>query len=246
MARRRQNSLKSTRIVVMAALSIASAGCDDWPRYANKPSTEADALTPDAPPSDGIRVAWSEPTADEETGDGPGAAEGIGLLEGIIRTGELTGLGWDVDATASRVSECDNALAFPPDAPGTYTGDVDWITVETAETGVLCLSLQTEIPDDTSEEALLARVDAVLYTLDDCNEPVALYVEDGTSNPIGADMPAGSIDWAIGVQAETVVSVGIAGFWPDDETLALPWTAHLSFVPGINAAPSALCPEVDE
>lgn len=243
---RPQTAPKIRHSAALITLIFGWTGCDGWPRHANKPSTDSNALMPDAPPSDGIRVEWRASSSDVETGEGPGEPENLGLLEGIVRTGELAGLGWDVDATVPRVSACDNALAFPPDAPGTYTGDVDWITLEATETGVLCLSLLAETAEGEDAGALDARIDAVLYSLDDCNEPVALYVEDGTSTPIGADLPAGTIQWGIGIEAETVVSVGIAGFWPDDEDLALPWTAHLSLVPGINAAPSALCPEVAE
>lgn len=241
----RQTSIQLGPSAVLAALLVSAMGCDGWPRYANKPSTDENALPPDAPPSSGIQVTWSAPTLEEENGSEPGEAVELALLEGIVHTGELSGMGWDVDASVKRVSACDNALAFPPDAPGTYTGDVDWVTVEIVETGVLCLSLLTDA-EGSDEIGGSARIDAVLYSLDDCNEPTALFVEDGTSSPIGADLPVGTVEWAIGVEAGTVAAVGIAGFWPDDETLTLPWDAHLSLVPGIAAAPSALCPEVAE
>ena len=242
----RQTSLKIGSTVALVALSFGWAGCDGWPRYAHKPSTESDALSPDAPPNEGVSIEWQDATTEEENGSGPGQAEDLSLFGGMVQSGELSGLGWYVDATVPRVSACENALAFPPDAPGTYTGDVDWITVEPQETGVLCFSLMTgpvAADDDASQDP---RVDAVLYALDDCNEPVALYVEDATSNPIGTNLPTGTIEWAIGVEADAVVAVGIGGFWPDDDTLDLPWTAHLSLVPGIDAAPSALCPEINE
>ena len=246
MLKTRQTSLRIGSTTALAALSFCWTGCEGWPRYAHKPSTESDALAPDTPPNEGVNIKWQDATTEEETADGPGAAEELALFEGMVQTGELTGLGWDVDASVPRVSACDNALAFPPDAPGTYTGDVDWITIAPQTTGVLCLSLMTEGVPAGDEGGIDTRIDAVLYTLDECNEPVALYVEDGTSNPIGTDLPTGTIQWAIGVDADEAVAVGIAGFWPDDDTLIVPWTAHLSLVPGIAAAPNALCPEIDE
>ena len=236
-------SLKLGPSMVLLVLAAGWTGCDGWPRYANKPATDADALSPGASASNGVTIEWDEPAIEAEDGIGPGDATTLGLMDGIVHSGEISGLGWDADASVERLSACDNTLAFPPDAPGTYTGDVDWITVEAQETGVLCFSLKTDPSEGGA--AAGARLDAVLYDLDECDEPVALYVEDGTSTPIGVDLPLGTVEWAIGIKSGTVASVGIAGFWPDDDELTLSWTAHLALVPGVAEAPSALCPEVE-
>ena len=245
MAQRHQIPTKVRPIVGLAALVSSASGCDEWPRYAHKPSTEADALSPEAAPSDGVEINWGEAVPEIEPNNAPIEAIELSLLDGHISTGELSGLGWNADAPVTRVSDCENVLAFPPDAPGTYTGDVDWITIQPEDAGVLCLTLNTEPDDEISTDTDDARLDAVLYTLDDCAEPIALFVQDGTDTPIGSNMPVGTVQWAIGIEADKTVAVGIAGFWPDDDTLSLPWSAHLSLVPGIAAAPGALCPEVD-
>ena len=164
-------SLKLGPSTVLLVLATGWTGCDGWPRYANKPATDADALSPGAPASNGVTIDWDEPSTESEDGIGPGDAATLGLMDGIVHSGEISGLGWDADASVDRLSACDNTLAFPPDAPGTYTGDVDWVTIEAQETGVLCLSLKTDPPEGV--EAASARIDAVLYDLDGCDEPVA-------------------------------------------------------------------------
>jgi hypothetical protein len=211
-------------------------GCNDWPRYQNKPSTNHDALSPDAPPSDGLSVDWAEVATEAEPSDTPGEPDSLALGGGLIIEGILSGLGWDVEAVPARTSTCGQALAFPPAAPGSYVGDVDWISLEPTQSGLLCVHLDT--PD------IDAQIDVVPYLLDDCGEPVALYVYPDTTVPIGSDRPAGLVYWSVVVEADTVLGVGIAGFWPDDDTLDLDWTAHISLVPAVDGAADALCPEI--
>lgn len=215
-------------------ISIALTGCDEWPRHQHKPSIEGDALEAGAPPSNGLSIDWL--AVDDETEPNLLPVDGIALDqgEGIRTSGTLEGLGWDSSAIADRVSDCDTTLAFPPAAPGEYTGDVDWITVVPDAESLLCVELRTDHPT--------ARLDVALYALGSCNEPVGVFVHPGSTTPIGVDVPASRIRWAIGVEANAAVAVGIAGFFPDDADLNLDWTASLAFVPSVEGAADSLCP----
>ena len=163
-------------------------------------------------------------------------------MDGIVHSGEISGLGWDADASVERLSACDNTLAFPPDAPGTYTGDVDWITVDAQETGVLCFSLKTDPSEGGA--AAGARLDAVLYDLDECDEPVPcmwktapLPRSASTSRSARSSGPSASRPepWPLWVLR------ALARRRRADAVL----DRHLALVPGVAEAPSALCPEVE-
>ena len=149
--------------------------------------------------------------------------------------GVLTGLGWDSDVAVDRNSECGDILAFPPDSPGNYTGDVDWIGLTPSDDGVLCMEIETDEVD--------ARMDAILYTLDDCDEPTALFVNPDTETPLGLDHQAGLFSWAISVKGGQRLGLGVAGFWPDEAETEIVWEVRLALVPGVSGTADALCPE---
>jgi len=219
---------------LIGTAALGTVSCEEWPRHRHKPSIQADALEAGEPPSEGLSIEWL--TAAEEDEPNLVPADGIPLAqgEGLRAVGTLEGLGWDSASTADRVSACETTLAFPPAAPGEYTGDVDWIAVTPEEEGVLCMDLITDHPT--------ARIDAALYVLGDCNEPVGVFVQPGSTTPIGSDVPASHIRWAIGLDATASVAVGLAGFFPDDAGLQLDWTASLALVPSVDGAADMLCP----
>jgi len=231
----KQNRNPNTGVSLLALTVGVIGACGDWPRYKNKPSTDGTALEPGTDPAQGITLTWADPAPEIEPNDEPGEAIEIALTEGLELDGILTGLGWDPDIEVDRISTCGEGLAFPPDAPGSYTGDVDWIVLDPLDEGVLCMHLQTDEID--------ARIDAVLYTLDVCGDPTALFVHPDTDTPIGSNRQAGASRWAISVEKARPLAIGIAGFWPDDDEITLPWSIQLALVPAVAGATDALCPE---
>ena len=219
----------------MASLSVFTISCADWPRYKNKPSTNAAALDPGQAPSDGLSVTWSDTMTEEEPNNEPPAGNPIEVGEGWNIEGTLNGLGWDSNVTVNRASECGEARAFPPAAPGNYTGDVDWLSLNPSEPGILCMDLLSE--HET------ARLDVALYVLDDCGEPTGVFVYPGTDSPVGTDVAAAHTRWAIPVDDSASLAVGVAGFWPDSPELELDWDMTLALVPSFEGASDSLCPD---
>ncbi len=224
-----------TAIALALLMASTIAGCDGWPRYANKPSIDENALKPGADPSDNLAINWSDPQSESEPNDQPNDALEIGIKDGKHLNGVLSGLGWDSEKMTERISECGDTLAFPPDTPGGYTGDIDWIPLQTIDDGVLCMQLETDEID--------ARLDAVLYTMDDCGEPTALFVHPETGVPLGSNQKAGSINWAISVESDQTIGIAIAGFWPDDIDIELDWDLSIALVPAVSGSADILCPE---
>ena len=221
-------------VAATAALGI-TAGCGEWPRYQHKPSVNDEALVPGAPASSGIAIDWMETGDEAEPNDSPGESVSLSVGDGVLVNGTLDGLGWDPTVSVDRVSACDTTLAFPPASPGVYTGDVDWIAIDPTEEGLLCFDLESD--------QQTARMDAALYLLGECGEPVGVFVYPDTSTPIGVDVAASHTQWAIGVDDTVAVAVGIAGFFPDDPDLVVHWSASLALVPSIAGTASSLCPE---
>ncbi|MGB0639492.1 MAG: hypothetical protein ACPGTU_09170 [Myxococcota bacterium] len=210
-------------------------GCDDWPRHKNVPSINTSAIDAGALPTDGVSVTWDETIEEVEPNDSPMEASLISKGEGWSIEGTLSGTGWDATASAKQQSSCGEPLAFPPAAPGNYTADVDWITISPTETGILCMSLSTSYGG--------ARLDTALYRLDDCGEPTQVFVHQDTAAPIGLDVPSAHSQWAIPVDNQTDLGIGIAGFWPDDGELEIDWTVEVALVPSAMGAGDQLCPE---
>ena len=221
-------------VTANAALGL-TVGCAEWPRYQNKPAIDDQALVPGTAPSAGITIDWVESDSEAEPNDYPGDGVSLAVGEGVLVDGALHGLGWDPTTSMDRASDCDTTLAFPPASPGVYTGDVDWIAIDPSEEGVLCFDLES---DHTA-----ARLDAALYLLGECGEPVGVFVYPDTSNPIGVDVAASHTQWAIGVDDTVSVAVGIAGFFPDNPDLVVEWSASLALVPSVAGTANSLCPE---
>ncbi len=209
-------------------------GCNEWPRYQHKPSVNSAALSPEQPPQDGLDMVWIEHEPIDESDDRPGDALPLDVGQGIIARGSLSGLGWSADETPDRLSDCGQNRAFPPAAPGDYIGDVDWLTVQVSENSTLCMSMETDVEE--------ARLDIPLYQLDECDEPVSVFVHPDSETPIGLNVDSAQAQWAIPVGAESVLSLGIAGFFPDDQDLEATWHVNLSLVPSVLGAGASLCP----
>jgi hypothetical protein len=212
-------------------------GCAEWPRYKHTSAINHETLSPDQTPREGVKLEWTDIPAPEEPNDTPSDPFPIKIGEGLSSQGVLSGLGWSADEQPNRVSACGETRAFPPAAPGNYTGDVDWFTIKTEQPGTLCLQLNTDLELD------VARLDAALYVLDECNEPVSVFVHPETEIPIGTNLPSNQAQWTISVDGGLSLGIGLAGFWPDDDELETEWTMRLAFVPSVAGAGSSLCPE---
>ena len=139
-------SLGNVSRLALLGLMGTATGCSDWPRYQHKPNTTDNALSPDTAPSEGISIKWAKAIQETEPNDVPGEPMPIARGEGIVLEGTLDGLGWDADQNVDRISECGEGLAFPPAAPGTYMGDVDWVTLSPSQNG--CLLYTSPSPRD--------------------------------------------------------------------------------------------------
>jgi len=210
-------------------------GCAEWPRYQHKTTINSDSLSPNQSPQDALSIEWADIENSEESNNDPGDPLPIGIGHGIYTHGVLSGLGWSPDEVPDRQSTCGETRAFPPAAPGNYVGDIDWVSVEPQQNGTLCLTLTTDLET--------ARLDVPLYVLDDCNEPVLVFVYPDTETPIGLDVPSSRAQWAISVSANTALGIGLAGFFPDDDELTANWEMNLSLAPSVGGAGNTLCPE---
>jgi hypothetical protein len=210
-------------------------GCADWPRYKHKATINHEALSPNQSPKDGVNLKWVNIPSIEEPIDSPTEPLQMAVGDGFSTEGVLSGLGWSTDQTPDRQSACGETRAVPPASPGNYTGDIDWFTVTIQQPATLCMQLRTDI--DT------ARLDAALYVLDDCNEPVSVFVHPDTEIPIGTDVPSDHVQWAVSLSGGLSVGIGLAGFFPDDDELEASWSMDLALVPSVAGAGGTLCPE---
>ena len=157
------------------ALFIGPAiGCDEWPRYQHQPTINGSALGPAEAPNDAISIDWADLTLSEEVNNTPNDPVSLEVGEGLILEGNLEGMGWSADENPDRLSDCGETRAFPPASPGDYIGDIDWISITPAQNAILCLDLKTDMDS--------ARLDAPLYVLDDCSEPISVFVEADTES----------------------------------------------------------------
>jgi hypothetical protein len=210
-------------------------GCADWPRYKHTATINHEALSPNQSPKDGVDLKWVDIPAIDEPLDSPTEPLQMAVGDGFSTEGVLSGFGWSVDETPDRQSACGETRAFPPASPGNYTGDIDWFTVTIQQPGTLCMHLRTDIDS--------ARLDAALYVLDDCNEPISVFVHPDTEIPIGTDVPSDHVQWAVSLSGDLSVGIGLAGFFPDDGELETTWSMDLSLVPSVAGAGGTLCPE---
>ena len=216
----------------------APLGCAEWPRYQHETSVNNTALSPNQQPRQGVSIEWSNVDLTEEEFDTLGDPNPLKMGEGLVFGGTLLGLGWSPESDPDRISECGDTRAFPPAAPGNYTGDVDWVSFIAEQKATLCMTLTTDIDS--------ARLDVPLYQLDDCNEPTSVFVESDSETPIGTDVNSARNQWSVPVNADTPLAIGLAGFYPDDDELSVSWNMYLSVVPSVENAGAALCPEVEE
>ena len=217
---------------------FGTTACDEWPRYQHKTAIDSDALSPEQSPQDGLNIKWTEYETNDQDDDRPSDPLPLKVGEGIIATGSLSGLGWSPDEMPDRLSECGETRAFPPAAPGNYIGDVDWLTVTTTENGTLCMKMGTDIEN--------ARLDVPLYVLDECDEPISVFVHPDSETPIGLNVDSSKAQWAIPVTANTTLGVALAGFFPDDNELEAAWWLNLSLTPSVEGAGASLCPEENQ
>ena len=229
---------KSGLLSLIATSLCSGSACDEWPRYRHETSVNSGALSPEQPPQDGLSIEWTELEITEENNNAPGNAVPLTVGDGILARGTLAGLGWSPDEIPDRLSDCGETRAFPPAAPGNYIGDVDWLTLVPSESGTLCMKMGT----DTET----ARLDIPLYVLDECEEPISVFVHPDTERPIGLNVASSGAQWAIPVAADTVLGVGMAGFFPDDDQAEVAWWLNLSLAPSVEGAGDSLCPEEEQ
>jgi hypothetical protein len=224
------------RLIRIASLSLSSAGaaCAEWPRFAHLPSPSDAAPAsldtgPDAAPA---TVSWLPAVEEAEPNDTLGSAVALAVGEGIIRTGALTGLGWDEAGAPPAVDSGCAQGAFPPASPGMYSGDLDWLSVLPAEAGRLCAELRFEDPPEG------LYVDLAPYSLDACAVPEALLDDRDSGLPAGLSLP-GDGAWAVDVGANRATAIALAGFLPRDLDLAPAYQLRLSL---LSADEAGTCP----
>lgn len=205
-------------------------GCGNWPRHAHLPSGESKAISTQESPSTGLEIDWIEAEEAVEPNDSPGDVTRLALSEGIVVTGELLGTGWDPGLQPERLSDCGEPLAFPPDGPGNYTGDVDWITVDSADAATLCAAVTLDNQD--------ISFDLTMYVLDACDQPVEIFIDD--DGPIGIERTGGQWDSQVIIPQGTRVGIALSSYWPDDPDLVTPWTISVAMaapVSGVDICP---------
>ena len=196
---------------LILTLAFLSAGCSGWPRHSHMPSGESDAISTDDDPAKAIQIDWIESSEESEPNNQPGRPMAMALGEGM----EIEGV----------------PLAFPPDSPGDYSSDVDWVVVETLDAATLCASVKIEDKD--------LSFDLTLYVLDDCGEPTEIFVRDG--EPIGVERTGGRWSGAVTVPANIQVGIALASYSPNNADAEVPWQMVTALVPPLTNID--LCPE---
>jgi hypothetical protein len=214
----------------IVGLSIGLAACQDWPLYSNLPNHKSDAIRASDDPADGWEVDWTSLRHETEPNDMPGTPIELSIGQGLTQDGALSGSGWDLGIEAEASSSCGAPLAFPPDSPGGYTEDVDWLAIQTEEASTLCASVKL----GSSEVSF----DLTMYSLDDCGEPVEIFVIDGA--PVGIERTGGQWSGQVTVRAGEQVGIALGSYNPNDPDLEIAWTIALSLVPP--TASEVLCP----
>ena len=177
----------------------------------------------------------------EATNDSPPSTWGLSVDAGVVLYGTLDSFGWDNTATPDRTAECQGALVdteYPPLPDGAYSGDVDWFSIEVAEAGVLCVSAELESAEDFS-------FDLLLYSLDECDQPVALY-KDG-EDALGFGLAGTSAAYDTPLEAGARVGVLLAGYIPAgtvEEQIA--WRLGLGLIRRPDEGGNGICPTVPD
>jgi hypothetical protein len=225
----------AARSLLLTAL-VAIAACAEWPR-AQHLGNGGRPLPSTVDPATLFDVAWSDLVAVEpdDLAGLPGAAEGaLALGAGLVVTGELAGIGYDLSAVSDAPSApgCGTASPRSP-VEGDYTGDVDHVVVD-ADEGTLCVHVALDAATDVAFDALLRR-------LDDCGLPGPAVEARG--EVLGMDGVGGSADWHHFASAGRY-AIQLAGWDPADDGRFVPWTMHVSLVDS-KAGDDALCPAVE-
>lgn len=235
----------STRASPLLFLALLSA-CAEWPRYSHLPQDDIEGYPPGTDPADAVQVEWAEPEHETDAGDDtPPALVSLALSAGRIYYGSLDGSGWDSNIEPDHTITCGEDIGtseFPPVEQGTYTGDVDWVSVSPEADGVLCTTLELTL-DDSLPEGF--AYDMLLYDLDACNNPVTLHRNDD-GRALGESLYADEEGWSEDTTAGSALAIMLAGFIPGDlVTEQLAWRLGVALVP---AAPSGetLCPSLPE
>jgi hypothetical protein len=202
-------------------LLLSGLGCGQWPLHANLPTHDGGFISTRADPSSGIQIDWQLKREGPESSDVPGPPTSLSLGDGIQQTGTLDGSGWDLGISPAQWSDCGDPLAFPPDSPGGYTADVDWVTILTEDDVTLCTSVSLS---DRS-----VSFDLTTYVLDGCGSPVEIFVDQ--DGPIGVARTGGRWSSQVIVPAGTQVGIALGAYHPDDPELRTDYTISVALVP---------------
>lgn len=226
---------------------VLLAGCGSWPLYAHIPREEG-GLTPvgeDA--SDTVEVHWTDLGAEAEPdNDSPPPPQPLSIGEGLLLTGALDTVGWDPTVETDRELLCSGetlATEFPPVEKGTYTGDLDWLSLYLLEDGLLCATLSIDLSTDQDN---VIRYDLLLYTLSACEDPLTVVLDDD-GVALGEAAYASTAAWSTPAISGDRLSVLLAGYVPGETLpISLPWRLGLSVVALPAEGGSALCPSLPE
>jgi len=207
-------------------------GCGDWPRHANLPSENSNAIPTEGNPAEAIEIDWTELGEEYEPNDAPGEPVSLAIGDGVSMNGTLSGIGWDPSAPKTPPSDCGESVAFPPSLSGNYLGDVDWLAIVTDEAATLCATVHLE-DDDVS-------FDLTMYVLDECGEPVEIFIDD--ERPIGVERTGGRWSGSVVVPKNSRVGLALGSYWPDDLQAEIPWDLSVSLVPPLTDI--LLCPDI--
>ena len=226
---------------------VALGGCGDWPLYANLPDDTLDAAPAGTDPSDAIPYTWSDAVQESEaTNDTPFAPTDIDLEDGWLVYGNLSDIGWDPAVVTTHLATCGTDLPqtteYPPLSQGDYTGDEDWLSLNPLLDGQLCVRVEMTLPTDQPDFAY----DMLGYTLDDCDNPIAL-LKDDTGTGLGLAQYTAEADWSTDVSAGTPLSILLAGFVAaaSSET-EVPWRLGIALIPSPANGGSGICPSLPE
>lgn len=233
-----------------------TVGCAQWPTWRHLDPQSEDAASASTPPGDALwqQTSWTGPVDEAPNNEFPTEASPLLPGSGWIREGALQGWGWDPSAAADKdpPAGCVGDSDFPPTRSGDYEGDLDWFGVAPSEPGTLCAAVRLAPPDDV--EAI--RYDLLLYQLDECRTPVAVWrdpVLATDSNPDGVlGFTLGALDdgWGVPIDGGGEWGIVLAGVWPNDEQvgsiLTVPWTLSVALVATGNPDEAGLCPALPE
>lgn len=210
--------------VVLGTLCLSfSGGCDSWPRHNSLPN-QGGAVPSSDDLSGEVDVNWNQAAetlnANDYTLELPDQWS-LELGAGIWLAGTLEGTGYANDAPELLDQEgCAYAPTIrSPYADGDYTGDVDVHIVTVAESGFLCVDMQTD--DDVV-------FDLLLFPLDACGLP-GQPITGPSGYPLGIDQQGGSAHWEHAVDPGSYAIQG-AAWKPDDPARTLAYTLALSLM----------------